>query len=64
MMDRVQALLAVIIAVSMLSVIPSCEELKGKAIAAIEDQGCNTHIGIPAPKNDTNATNYNIEGFE
>lgn len=50
-MDRVQALLAVFIAISMLSVIPSCEELKGEAITAIEDNGCNTHIDIPAPKN-------------
>ena len=32
-------------------------------IATTIDNGCNTHIDIPAQKN-TNATNYNMKGFE
>ena len=40
------------------------ESYQEQTIAAIKDNGCNTHIDIPAPKNETNATNYNMKGFE
>ncbi len=40
------------------------KENRAEVIAAIKDQGCNTHIDIPAPKNETNATNYNMKGFK
>ena len=40
------------------------KENRAEALAAIKDSGCNTHIDIPAPKNATNAANYNMKGFE